>query len=81
MTNGAYTLAERVPQSHMKLVRNPLFYAADELQIDEVYWRPVQDLGAAFRQFRAGEIDTLLMAPPDELPWIRENKLVDKEKN
>lgn len=73
VSNGPYQLAERVPQTHMKLVRNPHFYAADEVAIDEVYWRPVQDLGAAFRQFRAGELDTVLMAPPDELGWIRQN--------
>ncbi len=73
VSNGAYTLAERVPQSHMRLVRNPLYFAADEVAIDEVYWRPVQDLGSAFRQFRAGELDTVLMAPPDQLGWIREN--------
>lgn len=73
VSNGPYQLAERVPQTHMKLVRNPHFYASDEIAIDEVYWRPAQDLGAAFRQFRAGELDTVLMAPPDELGWIREN--------
>lgn len=73
VSNGPYQLAERVPQTHMRLVRNPNFYAADEISIDEVYWRPAQDLGAAFRQFRAGELDTVLMAPPDELGWIREN--------
>lgn len=73
VSNGPYQLAERVPQTHVKLVRNPNFYAADEVRIDEVYWRPVQDLGAAFRQFRAGELDTVLMAPPDELGWIRKN--------
>jgi oligopeptide transport system substrate-binding protein len=73
VSNGPYQLAERIPQTHIRLVRNPNFYAADEVEIDEVYWRPAQDLGAAFRQFRAGELDTVLMAPPDELGWIREN--------
>jgi oligopeptide transport system substrate-binding protein len=73
VVNGPYQLAERVPQTHIRLVRNPRFYAADAVAIDEVYWRPVQDLGAAFRQFRAGELDTVLMAPPDELGWIRAN--------
>jgi oligopeptide transport system substrate-binding protein len=73
VSNGAYELAERVPQTHVKLVRNPRFYAADSVTIDEVYWYPVQDLGTSFRQFRAGELDTLLMAPPDEMGWIKEN--------
>ena len=73
VTSGPYVLAERVPQVHMRLVRNPRYHAAETVSIDEVYWRPVQDLGAAFRQFRAGELDTILIAPPDQLDWIRTN--------
>lgn len=73
VSNGPYRLVERVPQSHLRLARNPYFFAAAEVQIDAVNWRTVQDLGAAFREFRAGELDTVLMAPPDELDWIRDN--------
>jgi oligopeptide transport system substrate-binding protein len=73
VSNGADMLAERVPQTYVKLIRNPRYFAADQVRIDTVYWRPVQDMGTAFRQFRAGELDTVLSAPPDELGWIRDN--------
>ncbi len=73
VTSGPYVLTERVPQVHMRLERNPHYHAADKLSIDVVYWRPVQDLGAAFRQFRAGELHTILLAPPDQLQWLRDN--------
>lgn len=73
VSNGPYKLIERVPQVRMSLVRNEFFHAAGDVAIDAVNWRPVQDLGAAFRQFRAGELDTILVAPPDEMPWIRAN--------
>ncbi len=73
VSNGAYTLAERVPQVRMRLEKNPLFHAAADVTIQTVNWRPFQDLGAAFRQFRAGELDTVLLAPPDQLDWIRAN--------
>ncbi len=73
VSNGAYKLVERIPQVRMRMVKNEYFHAADSVSIAEVNWRPVQDLGSAFRQFRAGELDTILLAPPDQLDWIRAN--------
>jgi oligopeptide transport system substrate-binding protein len=73
VSNGAYVLAERVPQSYIKLVKNPRFYDADNVQIDEVYFYPTQDLNTTFNRFRAGELDLILSFPPDKIDWIKEN--------
>ena len=73
VSNGPYQLAERVPQSYVKLVRNPNYHAASEVKIDEVHWYPTQDMGAALRRFRAGELDVVLNVAPDDLRWIRKN--------
>ena len=73
VTNGAYMLAERVPQNYLRLVKNPHFYAADTVKIDEVYWHPTQDLGTSLRRFRAGELDIVLNFPPEDIDWIRKN--------
>ncbi len=67
VSNGPYVLNERVPQTHIKLVRNAQFFAADDVRIDEVYWYPTQDLGTSLRRFRAGELDQVLNFPPSEL--------------
>jgi oligopeptide transport system substrate-binding protein len=74
VSNGPYVLAERVPQSYVKLVKNPRYRDAAAVRIDEVFWHPTQDLGAAFRSFRAGEMDVVLNVAPDDLGWIRENQ-------
>lgn len=74
VSNGPYVLADRVPQTYVKLVKNPRYRAAQDVRIDEVYWHPTQDLGAAFRSFRAGEMDVVLNVAPDDLGWIRENQ-------
>ncbi|MDH5275463.1 MAG: peptide ABC transporter substrate-binding protein [Gammaproteobacteria bacterium] len=74
VSNGPYVLAERVPQSYVKLVKNPRYRDAGSVRIDEVFWHPTQDLGAAFRRFRAGEMDVVLNVAPDDLGWIRENQ-------
>ncbi len=71
--NGPYVLAGRVPQDHIRLVRNPRFFAADTVAIDEIWWHPTQDLGTSLRRFRAGELDIVLNFPPDEIDWIRAN--------
>jgi oligopeptide transport system substrate-binding protein len=73
VSNGAYRIAERVPQSYIKLVRNPEYFAAGSVRVDEVYWYPTQDLGTSLRRFRAGELDIVLNFPPDEIDWIRAN--------
>jgi oligopeptide transport system substrate-binding protein len=58
VTNGAYYATEWRPNSHIKLVKNEKFYDAENVAIDTVYYQPIGDVSAAFRSFRAGEIDT-----------------------
>ena len=36
VSNGAYTLAEFVPNDHIKVVKNPNFYEAAQVKIDVV---------------------------------------------
>jgi len=74
VSNGPYVLAERVPQNYVRLVRNPNYRAVKEVRVPEVYWYPTQDMGAATRRFRAGELDTVLNVAPDDLDWIRTNR-------
>ncbi len=73
VSNGPYRLVERVPQSYIKLEKNPYFFAADEVRIDTVYWHPTQNLATSLKRFRAGELDIVLNFPPDQIDWIREN--------
>ncbi len=73
VSNGAYVLAERVPQSYIKLEKNPLFHEADQIQIDEIYYYPWKDLSTSLKQFRAGELDVVLNFPPNQFDWIQEN--------
>ncbi len=58
VSNGAYVLDEWRPNSQIKLVKNENFYDAANVAIDTVYYKPIGDVSAAFRAFRAGEIDT-----------------------
>jgi oligopeptide transport system substrate-binding protein len=71
--NGAYVLAERRPQSFVRLVKNPRFHAADTVRIDEVQWHPTPDLNTAFQRYRAGELDMIQSFAPEKLAWVQEN--------
>ena len=73
VSNGAYQLAEWVVQSHVKLVRNPHYWKAADVTIDEVYWHVTEDINAELKRFRAGELDMTNTIPKSQLGWIRDN--------
>lgn len=57
VSNGAYVVETWRPNSYVKSVRNPYFYDNENVQIDEVFYYPTDDVSAALKRFRAGEID------------------------
>lgn len=73
VSNGAYVLDNWIPQDHVKVRKNPLFFDAENVQIDEVYYFPTTDSTAALKQFRAKELDLNTAAPLQQIDWMREN--------
>lgn len=74
--NGPYKLDEWVPNSFIRLVRNPLFFDNDNVSIDTVYFYPILDASVALRRFRAGEIDVNITTsgfPAQQIEWVRDN--------
>ena len=71
--NGPYKLAEWVPNTEIKLVKNPAYYDADSVSIDSATFYPAEDRAAALKRFRAGEIDLMTDFASDQIDWLREN--------
>ncbi|MCC5793486.1 MAG: peptide ABC transporter substrate-binding protein [Chromatiales bacterium] len=71
VSSGPFMLVERVPQSHIRLARNPYFHAAGDIRLDEVWWHPTQDLATSLRRYRSGELDIVLNFPPEEISRLR----------
>jgi oligopeptide transport system substrate-binding protein len=71
--NGAYVPREWIPNDHLTLVKNPLFYDAAHVRIDVVNYYPTADSQAALRRLRAGELDTQTPIPLTEIDWLRRN--------
>ncbi|MDA1071134.1 MAG: peptide ABC transporter substrate-binding protein [Proteobacteria bacterium] len=73
VSNGAYTLAEWAPQSHIRLARNPQYHDAEAVALDEVWYYPTEDVGQELQRYRAGELDVTYDIPADQVAWIEAN--------
>lgn len=73
VVNGAFKLAEWVPNSRIRLFKNPTFFAAASVALDEVNIYVTEDQASAFKRYRAGELDTIANFPPSQLEWIKAN--------
>jgi oligopeptide transport system substrate-binding protein len=71
VSNGAYTLAEFVPNDHVKIVKNPLFYDAADVKIDTVNYIPTEDRPSAMKRFEAGELDMNDDLLTEQLPELK----------
>lgn len=73
--SGAYTLKDWRPNDRVRLVKNPRFFDAKSVQIDEVNYFPTVDDSAALTRFRSGELDMNTRFPPNQMKWLRDNLL------
>ncbi len=70
--NGAYVLREWVPNSHIRLDKNPNFHGAANVQIERVMVYPTPDYAAASRRFMAGELHFTTDIPADQVKFLKE---------
>jgi len=61
--NGPFILKEWIPNDHIRLAKNPRFYDAANVALDEVWFYPTEDANAAVKRFRAGELDLCNRCP------------------
>jgi oligopeptide transport system substrate-binding protein len=73
VSNGPYRLQAWSPNDSITLVKNPRFYDAAQVGIDQIVYFPTSDADAALRRFRAHELDLQSPAPLLQLDWLRGN--------
>ncbi len=71
VSNGAYTLAEFVPNDHIKLVKNANFFDAGNVKIDTINYIPTEDRSTAVKRFEAGELDLNDDIPTEQLADLK----------
>ena len=70
VSNGAYTLAEYVPQEKLVRVRNEMYWDNENTIIDEVTALIINDSNAALTRYLAGEIDFVMDVPAGQFPRL-----------
>lgn len=73
VSNGAYRLTQWVVNSHIRIEKNAHYHAADDVQIEVVYYYNTEDRDAELRRYRAGELDYTYEIPTSQFNWINEN--------
>lgn len=72
VSNGAFRLVENVPNSHIRLAKNPTFHDAGAVKVDIVNFIPHPDLAAGARRFLAGELHVTTDIPADQIKFLRQ---------
>jgi ABC-type oligopeptide transport system substrate-binding subunit len=72
ISNGAFMLAEFIPNDHLTLVKNPHYRDAAHVRLDKEIFYPIEDRSAGMRRFQAGEIHVYNDVPTDQIKYIRE---------
>lgn len=73
VSNGPFSLVEWIPNDHVMVQKNPLFYDAGNVELDRVIFYPTVDYEAAMQRFRVGELDVQHRLPSSEIDWLRVN--------
>lgn len=77
LVNGAYTLAEWIPRSTIRLQRNPDYHAAETVSINTIEYLPIEEPAAELSRYRAGELDITESIPAGRFEWLRNNLAPD----
>ncbi len=73
VTNGAFMITEWVPQSKVVAAKNPNYWDAANVKVDQVVFYPTEDINEEFKRFQAGELDYTYTVPTDKITWAKEN--------
>ena len=73
VTSGAYTLESWTHNESMVYVKNPNYYRADEVKIEELHFMLSDDDTAIFAAYNSGDLDFIDTVPTDEIAALLEN--------
>ncbi|MCL3881894.1 peptide ABC transporter substrate-binding protein [Marivita sp. GX14005] len=72
--NGAYMLDELALNEYFKLVKNPEYWDAENVIIDEVTGLIINDVNQALTRYESGEYDMLEPLPAGTYPRLKEER-------
>jgi oligopeptide transport system substrate-binding protein len=78
MTNGPMVLTEWTHDAHLTFKKNPYYFRADEIQIDEIDVSIVADSATIMAMYENDEID-LAGVPTDDIDRVKADPVLGKE--
>jgi oligopeptide transport system substrate-binding protein len=70
VSNGAYTLASRIPGSYIELARNPNYWNASNVSIERVRYVNAESEATEIREYVAGQVDMTSTIPAPDIDRI-----------
>lgn len=72
VSNGPYVIDAWRLGDYVKLTKNPRFYEAETVCVDQVYYYPTTDAASAERRVRRGELDLNFDIQSNRIAFLRE---------
>ena len=72
--NGPFRLKEWKVSSHIILERNPLYWDAKNVKLNQIYFYPTESADTEERMFRAGQVHTLKECPQAKVQVYQKEK-------
>jgi oligopeptide transport system substrate-binding protein len=73
VTSGPYKLTERVVKGHILETKNPNYYDAANVAIEQVKLVPVEDNNSALSQYKSGDLDITYSLPIDQYKKVKDS--------
>lgn len=70
--NGPYNVVDWRLGDYVKVVKNPRFYEADKVCVDEIYYYPTNDATMAERRVKRGELDLNTDIQSNRIAFLKE---------
>jgi len=71
VSNGAFTLVEWRVNDFVHIAKNPRFWDAANVRIDQVFYFAQEDQNANVKRFRAGELDVVQGFPAQQIEFLK----------
>jgi oligopeptide transport system substrate-binding protein len=75
--NGAFTLAEWVPNARIAVVKNPLYWDAANTRLNRIEFYPIEKPDIEDLNFRSGQLHTTYVLPMSKIPVYRAHEPPD----
>lgn len=71
ISNGAYQMSEFVDGDYIALKKNPYYYDADKVSVNELIFHLVDDDNSAYNAYQEGSLDVTSRIPSEEMSTLR----------